>query len=267
MDSILETLKTLILEHAFSVIGVLVFLFVANLVSHWAARLTRRAMDRRGVDKALVKFLPKLVRILILIMSVIGALGVFGVETTSFAAVLASAGLAIGLAFQGSLSNFAAGVMLLIFRPFKVGDVVKVAGEIGTVDAIDVFTTTMDTADNRRIIIPNGAVFGSVIENRTFHDKRRVDVPVGIDYGADLDKAREVLEEAARAVPGRLEDEPIQVILLSLGGSSVDWQVRVWAKTSEYWGVLDAGTRQVKQALDAAGIGIPFPQLDVHLDK
>jgi small conductance mechanosensitive channel len=185
---------------------------------------------------------------------------------TGFAAVIGASALAVGLAFQGSLSNFAAGVMLLVFRPFKVGDVVNVAGQTGKIDEIGLFTTTMDTADNRRLILPNGSVFGAVIENISYHDTRRLDVAVGSEYPADLDRTREVLLRAARSLPTVLADPEPAAVLLELGDSSINWSVRVWVNAADYWPTRDALTRAVKLALDEAGIGIPFPQMDVHLD-
>jgi small conductance mechanosensitive channel len=156
--------------------------------------------------------------------------------------------------------------MLLIFRPFRVGDVVSVAGITGKVVEIDLFTTQFDTPDNRRLVVPNGAIFGSTIENVTFHPTRRVDVDVGTDYGADLRATRTVLEEVATATEGVLEEPAPQVYLKSLGASSIDWAVRVWTETSEYWAVRERITQRVKEALDAAEIGIPFPQMDIHVD-
>jgi small conductance mechanosensitive channel len=194
-------------------------------------------------------------------------LGIFGVETTSFAAVLAGAGLAIGMAFSGTLGSFAAGVMLLAFRPFKVGDVVTVAGVTGKVDQVGIFSTTLDTPDNRRFIIPNASITGSTIENISHHPVRRADVSVGTDYSADVDQTRAVLERVANELPGRLQDKDPQVVLVELGASSVDWQVRIWVDAADFWAVKEAATRAVKVALDEAGIGIPFPQMDVHLDQ
>jgi small conductance mechanosensitive channel len=190
----------------------------------------------------------------------------FGIQTTSFAAVIGAAAFAIGLAFQGTLSNIASGVMLLIFRPFKVSDVINAAGVTGRVIEIGLFTTCFDTLDNRRIFVPNALIFGGTIENVTYHEKRRVDVSVGTDYGADLDEVRAVLERSIASVEGAVDDPEPQIYLLELGGSSIDWSVRVWCMTDDYWPVREATTRAVKIGLDAAGIGIPFPQMDVHVD-
>ncbi len=266
MPELSEETWILITQYATRVVGVLVLLFCSWVVAAWVGVLVRRSCDRTGIDLTLGKFFAKLARWAILVLAVLMCLGVFGVNTTSFAAVLAAAGLAVGLALQGTLANFASGVMLLIFRPFKVGDVITVCGQTGKVDEIELFTTALDTPDNRRLILPNGSVFGSTIENITHHSTRRVDVAVGVDYSAEIDRTRSVLLEAAKAVPDRLDDPEPQVVLTGLGASSVDWQVRLWCNAADYWPVKDAATRQVKVALDQAGIGIPFPQMDVHVD-
>ena len=205
-------------------------------------------------------------RALILVAAVLACLGVFGIETTTFAAVIGAAAFAVGLAFQGTLSNFASGVLLLVFRPYGVGDVVSAGGQTGKVDAIGLFTTTLDTPDNRRIIVPNSAVTGGVIENISHHSTRRVTVAVGTDYGADLDAVRAVLEKMAPTLPGVLQDPAPQIFLDSLGDSCINWQVRVWCKTGDYWDVWQATTSATKKALDGANVGIPFPQMDVHVD-
>ncbi|HHN75431.1 MAG TPA: mechanosensitive ion channel [Acidobacteria bacterium] len=260
-------LMPLLMTYGLRVIGVVALLIVGWIAAGWAGRLVSRGMARAEVDVTLTRFAGKLMRWLVLLLVLLAALGLFGVETTSFAAVLAAAGFAVGMALQGTLGNFASGIMLLIFRPFKVGDVVSVSGVTGSVHEIGIFTVSLDTPDNRRMILPNGAVFGATIENVTFHDTRRVDVAVGVDYGAEIDRTRAVLLAAAEKVQGVDRDRPIQAVLTGLGASSVDWSVRVWCQTSEYWAVKDALVRAVKMALDEASIGIPFPQLDVHLDS
>ena len=257
---------SLIISYATRVVGVVVLIFAASLVAKWAAKLVGVSCAKAGLDSTLQRFVSKLTRWVIMLLAVVMCLGAFGVETTSFAAVIGAAGLAIGLAFQGTLANLAAGVMLLIFRPFKVGDFVDIGGRRGSVDAIDIFFTTLDTPDNRRLILPNSQVFGAAIENVTYHDVRRVDIVVGTDYGADLDQTRQVLQAAGEGVAARLSDRPVQVVLTGLGASSIDWEVRIWSKREDFLGVAEAGRRDVKLALDGAGIGIPFPQMDVHLD-
>ena len=229
--------------------------------------LVKKAFEKSNFDPTLAGFVSNTIRWLIILMAILAVLGVFGIETTSFAAVLGAAGLAIGLAFQGSLSNVAAGVMLLIFRPFKLDDVISVSGSLGKVAEIGLFTTALDTPDNRRIIIPNSVVFGSTIENITHHDIRRVDVAVGTEYPAKLSDVRDVLEKVPATIEGGLSEPAPQIYLAELGASSIDWQVRVWCKTADFFSVRQQIVDQTKLALDEAEIGIPFPQMDVHLDK
>jgi small conductance mechanosensitive channel len=256
-----------LLDLGLNVVAALAIIVIALFIAGWAKRATSKALVRASVDPTLGKFFSNVARYLILIVAGIAVLEKFGVSVASLAAVLAAAGFAVGLALQGSLQNFAAGVMLLIFRPFGVGDVVDAAGEKGKIFEISLFTTQMDTPDNRRIIIPNGEIFGSTIENVTFHDTRRVDVSVGTDYPASLDETREVLTAAAESVEGRLEDKDVVVYLDSLGDSCINWSVRVWSTTPDYWDVRERLTQAVKDHLDDAGIGIPYPQMDVHMDK
>ena len=263
----MESFTELLVTYGGRVAVALVVLIVGWIFAGWVGGVASKALARAKVDETLSKFLSKLARWSILLLVILSCLGVFGVETTSFAAVIGSAGIAVGLAFQGTLSNFAAGIMLLMFRPFQVGDVITVAGQTGKVNEIELFTTTLDTFDNRRFIIPNGQVFGATIENITYHAQRRADVDVGVAYSADIDRTREVLTQAARTVPDVLEEPEPAVVLLGLGDSSVNWSVRVWAKADLFGDVKQATIRAVKVALDEAGIDIPFPQMDVHLTK
>lgn len=242
-------------------------LFIAWTLAGWVGSAVDRSLRRLRFDTTLTKFLSRLARWLVLLLAGLTVAGYFGVPIASFAAILGAAGLAVGLALQGTLSNFAAGAMLLLFRPFKVGDAVNVAGQLGIADEISVFTTTLDTFDNRRIVIPNNEVFGSVIENLTHHPIRRVDGDVGVGYGADIDRTRTVLERVAVETPGITREKDPMVILLGLGGSSVDWSVRVWAPTGDYLAVKQALLREIKTQLDREGIEIPFPQMDVHMRR
>jgi len=261
-----EQIAPLITQYGIKVVGVLVFLFFAWIIAGWVRRFSLNGLTKAKVDLTLSQFISNILKWLVLLLAGLACLGAFGIETTAFAAVLAAAGFAVGIAFQGTLSNFAAGMMLLVFRPFKIGDVVNVAGVTGKVNEIELFTTTVDTPDNRRMILPNGSIFGSAIENISYHATRRVDVAVGTDYSTDLDRTREVLMKAAKSVENTLGDPGPGVVLCELGGSSIDWSVRVWVNADDYWAVREALTRAVKVALDEANIGIPFPQMDVHLD-
>lgn len=259
-------LINLIVPYAIRMAGALAFLLLAWTLAGWAGRATSKALKRARVDLTLTLFFTGTARWAVLIMGSLAALAAFGIQITAFAAVIGAAGLAVGLAFQGTLSHFASGIMLLVLRPFAVGDVVTAGGVRGTVTEIQLFSTTFDTPDNRRIFVPNSRIFGDVIENDTYHATRRVDVPVGAEYSADIDATRAALTRALERVDGIREEPAPQVYLKELGGSSVDWVVRGWCATADFWEVRQELVRAVKLELDAAGIGIPFPQLDVHLD-
>jgi small conductance mechanosensitive channel len=249
------------------VLAVIVLFFVASWIAKKIETLVTMGLERAKFDQTLSRFFATMSYWGLMLLAILMSLSVFGIETTSFAAVIGAASLAVGLAFQGTLSHLAAGVMLLIFRPFKVGDVINVSGVLGKVDAIDLFTTKIDTPDNRRVIVPNGAVFGATIENATFHSVRRVDVKVGTDYSANLDSVRQTLEGVIASLPNLIQDPNRKhtVVLLGLGDSSIDWEVRVWVNTTDFFAVKEALTRGIKFSLDAADIGIPFPQRDVHI--
>jgi small conductance mechanosensitive channel len=255
-----------LIPFALSLLGALLLLAVTVIAARWAHRLTGRALDRARMEPTLTRFAANLARYSVLVLGILAVLGTFGISVASFAAILAAGAFAIGLALQGTLGHFAAGAMLLIFRPFRVGDVVSVAGITGKVVEIDLFTSQFDTPDNRRMVVPNGAIFGSTIENITFHPTRRVDVDVGTEYSADLRATRAVLEQAVADAEGVLPEPAPQVYLKELGDNSINWAVRVWALTPDFWAVRERVTQQIKEALDDAGIGIPFPQLDVHFD-
>lgn len=271
MDSVMQgefdALVPLAKDYVAPAIGAIVTLIVGYLVARFLARIVS-APVRSRVDETLGRFTGKMTFYSIMACVVIAVLGIVGIEVASFAAILAAAGFAIGMAFQGTLGNFAAGIMLLVFRPFKVGDVVNAAGTTGKINEIDLFTTTFDTPDNRRIIVPNSAVAGGIIENISHHEHRRVEVAVGCDYSSDLRVTRQVLTQAAESlrdynVTG--DGRGYQVFLGTLGDSCVNWKVRFWTTAENYWPIQEALTEAVKNHLDAAGIGIPFPQMDLHL--
>jgi len=263
-----DALVAMVTDYALPAALVILVLIVAYFLGKGLGRALGAGVSKR-IDETLGKFLAKLVFYAVMIFAVLGVLGKFGISVASFAAVLAAAGFAIGLAFQGSLSNFAAGIMLLVFRPFKVGHVVTIAGVTAKVDEIELFTSSLDTFDNRRFIVPNSEIFGATIENISYHPERRVDVNVGVEYAADLDKTREVLGQACESLSDKMiqgENRGYQIYLLELGDSSVNWVVRFWTRAEDYWPVREQLTRAVKMHLDEAGLGIPFPQMDVHLD-
>ena len=241
-------------------------IFIGYLVAKYLMRVISRPVCRR-VDETLGKFVGKMVFYSIMFAVVGGVLTKLGAPLGGLAAMLAAAGFAVGLAFQGTLSNFASGVLMLVFRPFKVGDVVNAAGVTGKVDEIDLFTTTLDTPDNRRIIVPNSAIAGGTIENISHHQHRRVEVPVGVDYSADLQTTRTALQNAVDQLSANViqgENRGSAVVLAGLGDSAVNWKVRMWVASSDFWPMTEALTGEIKTQLDAAEIGIPFPQMDVH---
>jgi small conductance mechanosensitive channel len=254
----------LLTEYGLRVVGALIFLVGAWLVSSYLMRVTVRGLTRAHVDITLAKFLSNMSRWGLLVLVVIACLDIFGVPATSFVTVLGTAGLAIGLALQGALSHMAAGVMLLLFRPFRVGDTVVIAGQLGTVDEIELFTTHLDTPDMRRVIIPNGHIYGAIIQNITHHPMRRVDANVGVAYGADIENTQKVLTDAAANVPGRIADRPAEVNMAQLTPSSVDWTVVVWANAADAGAVKQALLKRIKEGLTLAGIEIPVPQMVVH---
>ncbi len=268
MDQFLnESTIALVTEYAVRAIGVLLLLAVAAIVARWVSGRVLRLLQAANFDMTLRRFLSTLTRYSILLIAGLMSLSVFGVETTTFAAVLGATGFAIGLAFQNSLSNFSAGVMMLVIRPFDVGDTIRAAGEFGKVELIALFTTRIDTFDNRRITIPNSQLFNGAIENLSFHDVRRIDVSVGTAYEADIDETRRVLEKTAKAEPLQIEDRDADVVLGGLGNSAIDWRVSVWVNSSDFGTVKQSLTRNIKVALDSAAIGIPYPQMDVHVDN
>ena len=238
---------------------------IGRWVSKQLSRLIARALKKAKIEPTLLKFVENLSYTAMLVFVVIAALAKLGVQTASAIAVLGAAGLAIGLALQGSLANFASGVLILIFKPFKVGDFVEVAGTKGTVQAIHIFNTVLNSPDNIRIIVPNSAVTGGNMFNYTVNGTRRVDLVIGVSYGDDLKKARKVIEKVL-ASDERILDDPAPVIgVLGLADSSVNFVVRPWVKSSDYWPAYFDLTEQIKVALDKGGITIPFPQRDVHI--
>lgn len=250
---------------AIAIVAAIIIFVVGKMFAKWSAKTVGRLARNRLDDEALAGFLSKLVYALVLTFVVIAAVSKLGVQTTSFIAVLGAAGLAVGMALQGSLANFASGVLLLIFRPISVGEYVEVAGESGTVEEISIFTTTLITPDNKVVIIANAGVTGSNITNYSRKDTRRVDITFGIAYDADIRKAKDILLEEIKACDKILSDPEPFIGVVNLGASSVDIVTRSWVNTADYWAVYFHLMESVKYRFDAEGIGIPFPQTDVHL--
>jgi small conductance mechanosensitive channel len=237
--------------------------FVVRLVVSAIAKL----MQKQEVDKTLETFICNLVRTALMVVVVIAAIGAIGIETTSFIAIFGAAGLAVGLALQGSLSNFASGVLIVLFRPYRVGDWIEAAGISGSVEQVQILTTILKTGDNKQIIVPNSQIMDSIITNYSANDTRRVDMVVGVSYSDDIDKVRETIMELIAADDRILAEPAPRIAVSQLADSSVNFIVRPWVKTSEYWDVLFDLTEAVKKRFDKEGISIPFPQQDVHLYK
>ncbi|MGI9626335.1 MAG: mechanosensitive ion channel family protein [Longimicrobiales bacterium] len=247
------------------VLGALAVLFIGRIVARWGRRLTSRALASGGLDQSLVGFLSTAVFYVIMTFVLLAVLARFGIQTTSFIAVLGAASLAIGMAMQGTFSNFAAGVMLLLFRPFKLDDLVDIAGTEGVVSEIGIFSTQLNTLDNKRVIVPNSAVWGETITNYTANENRRVDMTFGVGYGDDLAVASRTMKEIVSQHELVLSDPAPDVEVAELGDSSVNFVVRPWCRTEDYWRVYFDLHRNLKEGLEAAGCSIPFPQRDVHL--
>ncbi len=248
------------------VIALLIF-YVGRMVIALIVRGLRKLMQKQDVDKTLETFVCNLVRMALLVVVIIAAIGALGIQTTSFIAIFGAAGLAIGLALQGSLSNFAAGVLIVLFRPYRVGNYIEGAGISGTVEQVQILTTILITPDNKEIIVPNSQIMNSIITNYSANDTRRVDMVVGVSYDDDIDKVRSTIEDLV-AADDRIFDEPACTIAVSaLADSSVNFVVRPWVKSGDYWGVMFDMTEAIKKRFDEEGISFPFPQQDVHLYK
>ncbi len=266
MEQLAETAYTLVLTYG----PKLLLAIVTLIVGLWLIKRVVSAADKHftaRADPTLGRFMSNLASVLLKAVLLIAVASMVGIETTSFIAILGAAGLAVGLALQGSLSNFAGGVLILMFKPFKVGDVIEAQGYIGTVREIQIFNTILKTGDNRIVVIPNGALSNSSLVNINQESTRRVDLVFGIGYDDDIDKARSIIESVIAQEERILKDPAHLVVVSALADSSVNFTVRVWVNTPDYWGVNFAMQEAVKKAFDAQGISIPFPQQDVHLHR
>ena len=264
-DAAIETAIGLVSTWGLNVIGAIVLLIVGRIAASWVSRSVRKALTKAETDASLIPFFSSMAYYVVLAVVLIAVLNLFGIETTSLIAVLGAAGLAVGLALQGTLSNFAAGVMLLIFRPIRVGDFVEVAGQAGTVTEISIFSTLLDTGDNIRITIPNAQVYGDTIRNYSFNDVRRIDLIIGIGYGDDIGQALDIIKGVVTGDARTLTDRSPTFGVFDLGDSSVNLVVRPWCKKEDYWALRWDLTRAIKEQLEAGGCSIPFPQSDVHV--
>lgn len=265
MEKVLETIWELTTLYGIKLVAALAIFIVGRWVAKLLRRVIQRLMEKSEVDPTIGQFVGNLSYIGLLAFVIIAALGQIGIQTTSFIAVLGAAGLAVGLALQGSLSNFAAGFLMIIFRPFRVGDYIEGAGVAGTVEEIQIFTTTLKTPDNKTVIIPNAKLTGDNIVNWTVKGTRRVDLVMGIGYDDDIDKARQVMTDILAKEERILKDPAPQIALAELADSSVNFVVRPWVKAGDYWAVYFDLTEGIKKAFDREGISIPYPQRDVHV--
>ncbi|MEZ4772832.1 MAG: mechanosensitive ion channel [Bacteroidia bacterium] len=264
VETIMKELENWVLAHYQSILLALVTLIVGLWLIKWVTRVARKAMEVRSMDLTLRTFFSDLISISLKAVLFISVAGILGIQTTSFVTILGAAGLAVGLALQGSLGNFAGGVLILIFRPFKVGDLIEAQGYIGHVTALNIFVTTLKTPDSKTVILPNGPLSNGSITNFTTLNELRVDLSIGVSYKADIKTARSVIMEAMVNNPKVLEKPAPSVSVSELGDSSVVLAVRPYATVADYWDVYFGVLEDAKEALDKAGIEIPFPQRVVH---
>jgi len=265
-QEILAQVYELAVTYGMKFVLAIVVLIVGLIVIKWITKALVRFMRKRKVNESLIPFLKSITSILLKAMLIISVMGMVGIQMTSFIAMLGAAGLAVGLALQGTLQNFAGGVMILLFKPYEVGHFIEAQGYMGTVKEIQIFTTVLTTPDNRKVIIPNSPLATGSITNFSAMPLRRIDFAFGIGYSDDIDKAKEILLKMAQKDDRVLKDEnPPEVMVEGLGDSSVNLKLRTWVKSEDYWSLFFDITENVKKQFDRAGISIPFPQRDVHL--
>ncbi len=267
MEEIVQKITDLGVPFILNLVAAIIIYLVGKWLANTAAKLIRKMMEAAKTDKALIGFSANLVKYAILIFAIMAAIGRLGVQTTSFIAVLGAAGLAVGMALQGTLSNFAAGVMILLFRPFKIGDFIDAGGTMGSVKEIQIFNTILAHPDNRKIIMPNSQITGGIITNFSAIEQRRVDMVFGVSYDDDLKTAKQVLTDLVNADERILKDPAPVIAVSELGDSSVNIICRPWVKPADYWAVYWSMQEKAKVELEKAGCSIPFPQRDVHVIK
>ncbi|WP_215398748.1 mechanosensitive ion channel domain-containing protein [Rheinheimera oceanensis] len=267
ITQLFEENHEVLLGYLIQIIAAIFIFYIGRMMARAISRFIERTLVARSVDKAVVAFIASLIYAIILIATVLMALSQIGVQTTSFIAILGAAGLAVGLALQGSLANFASGILIILFRPFKSGDFIDAGGVSGTVDKIEIFQTMMRTPDNKRVIVPNAQITGGPITNYSAEPRRRVDLVIGISYDSDLRKAKQILEDILKNDERVLQEPAATVKVAALADSSVNLNVRPWVNSADYWGVYWDTLEKVKLIFDEQGIGIPFPQMDVHIKK
>lgn len=265
--NLMEYLKTEGPGLGLRILGAIVILIIGRMVASAVRKGLKKVLTARNVDASLTGFVGSLAYFAILTFTIIATIGQFGIQTASFIAIFGAAGFAVGMALQGTLANFASGVMLLLFRPFTTGNFIEAAGVTGTVVDIAIFSTTIKTSDNVRITVPNGELYGGIIKNFHGYNTRRIDMVMGIGYNADIDQAMDILQDLCDKDARILKEPAVTIGVSELADSSVNIRLRPWAARSDYWGVYSDMHKNVKQAFEAAGIDIPYPQTVVHLNK
>ena len=265
MEKIIEAITLWTTTYSIKIVAAILIFIIGKWLSRKVTNLLTKLLEKNKIDATLVKFLDSIVYYILLIVVLIAAAGKLGINTTSFLTIVGAAGLAIGLALKDSLSNFASGFMLIMFRPYKIGNFVKVGGVSGTVKSIDIFNTTLHTPDNQKVIVPNSKITSDVITNVTANETRRVDLVIGISYDDDIATAKNILKNIIKDEKRILENPPTTIAVSELANSSVNFVVRPWVKTEEYWDVYFALMEKIKLTFDKEGIHIPYPQQDVHL--
>jgi small conductance mechanosensitive channel len=266
-DLLVTRIVELLTVYGIKIIAAIAIFVIGRWVAKGVTHFVERMMQKRGVDVTLTTFVINLSYVALLAFVIIAALNQLGIQTASFVVVLGAAGLAVGLALQGSLSNFAAGVLMIIFKPFKVGDYIEGAGVSGTVESIQIFTTQLNSPDNKTIIVPNAAMTSGNIVNYSTKGTRRVDFVFGIGYADDIDRARQIVRDIFSQDARVFKDPEPVVVVSELADSSVNLTARVWSTASDYWDIFFDVTEKVKKAFDTNGISIPFPQRDVHIHE
>ena len=265
LEGLIEQVPELVVTYGLKTVLAIVIFFIGKYFAGVAKNVTTKVLTKRKVDQTVVSFVANLAWALVFVFAVIATLGQIGVQTASLVAVIGAAGLAIGLALQGSLSNFASGVLMVIFRPCRVGDYVEAAGIAGVVDEITIFSTKLKTGDNKLIIAPNSSMMNGTIVNYSAMDKRRIDLVIGVSYSADIKLTKQVIEKVLTAHSKVLAEPSFTIALSELANCSINFVVRPWVNTADYWPVRFELLEQIKLALDDAKIEIPFPQMDVHV--
>lgn len=266
-EKLIELAKGFVLSYGPKLIAAIAVLVIGLMVIKAITKGVHKIMKKRALEPSLQGFLKSIINISLKIMLVITALGMLGIEMTSFIAILGAAGLAIGMALSGTLQNFAGGVMLLIFKPFKVGDYIEAQGHSGSVHEIQIFNTILKSPDNKTIIIPNGGLSTGSMVNYSTEDRRRVDITFGIGYGDDVDKAKSVIQSICDADTRILKDPAVFIAVSALADSSVNLDVRAWVDSKDYWGVYFRLQEEVYKVFDKEGLNIPYPQMDLHIHK